>query len=83
MNIPVTNMPAATPLASAAPLRAVKLGALDAVVDKRPDGTLYIRSRQALDDYHDTIGQPLEHWARVAPDRVYLAQRDAEGTGAS
>ena len=62
-----------------APLRAVKLGALGAVVDRKPDGTLYIRSRQALEDYHDTIGQPLEHWAGVAPDRVYLAQRDADG----
>ncbi len=70
------------PLASAkpnTPLRAVNLGALDAVVDRRPDGTMYIRSRQALEDYHDTIGQPLEHWAKVAPDRVYLAQRDADG----
>lgn len=62
-----------------APLRAVNLGALDALVDRRPDGTLYIRSRQALGDYHDTIGQLLEHWAKVAPDRVYLAQRDADG----
>jgi len=70
------------PLASAksyAPLRAVKLGALDSVIDRRADGTMYIRSRQALEDYHDTIAQPLEHWARVAPDRVYLAQRDADG----
>jgi len=70
------------PLASAkpfAPLRAVNLGALDAIVDRRPDGTMYIRSRQTLEDYHDTIAQPLEHWAKVAPDRVYLAQRDADG----
>jgi len=74
-------MPAPNPMvrSPSAPLRAVKLGALDAVVDRKPDGTLYIRSRQALEDYHDTIGQPLEHWARVAPDRVYLAQRDADG----
>jgi len=64
---------------AAAPLRSVRLGALDAVVDRRGDGTIYIRSRQALDDYHDSIAEPLEHWARVAPDRVYLAQRDADG----
>ncbi len=64
---------------ASAPLRSVRLGALDAIVDRRPDGTLYIRSRQPLEDYHDTIAEPLEHWARVAPDRVYLAQRDANG----
>ena len=64
---------------ASAPLRSVRLGALDAVVDRRPDGTLYIRSRQTLENYHDTIAEPLEHWARVAPDRVYLAQRDANG----
>ncbi|RDV03871.1 feruloyl-CoA synthase [Undibacter mobilis] len=60
-------------------MRAVQLGALDAVVDRRPDGTIYLRSRQALENFHDTIGQSLEHWARVAPDRVYLAQRGTDG----
>ncbi len=68
-----------TPAPSTAPLRSVKLGALDAVVDRRPDGTIYLRSAQPLDDYHDSIAEPLEHWARVAPDRVYLAQRDQDG----
>ncbi|MBS0532513.1 MAG: feruloyl-CoA synthase [Proteobacteria bacterium] len=62
-----------------APLRSVRLGALDAVLDQRPDGTIYLRSAQPLEPYHDSIAEPLEHWARVAPDRVYLAQRDADG----
>ena len=68
------------PLASPdAPLRSVKLGALEAVVDRRPDGTIYLRSAQPLGAYHDSIAEPLEHWARGAPDRVYLAQRDQDG----
>ena len=64
---------------STAPLRSVRLGALDAVIDRRPDGTIYLRSAQPLGDYHDSIAEPLEYWARVAPDRVYLAQRDQDG----
>ncbi|MFA6264446.1 MAG: feruloyl-CoA synthase [Pseudolabrys sp.] len=74
-------MPAPNNLAasSSAPLRSVRLGALDAVVDRRPDGTIYIRTAQPLDDYHNTIAEPLEHWAKAAPDRVFLAQRDADG----
>lgn len=61
-----------------APLRAVRLGAPDAVVERRPDGTLYIRTGQPLAGYHDKLSQPLEIWAKAAPDRVFLAQRDSE-----
>jgi len=62
-----------------APLRAVRLGAPDAVVERRPDGTLYIRTGQPLAGYHDKLSQPLEFWAKATPDRVFLAQRDSEG----
>ena len=61
-----------------APLRAVRLGALDAQLDRRADGTIYIRTSQALGRYHDRLSQPLDYWARTAPDRVFLAQRDAQ-----
>jgi feruloyl-CoA synthase len=74
-------MPAQNHLARpvTAPLRNVRLGTIDAVVDKRPDGTIYIRSPRELGAYHEAIGAPLEHWAKTAPDRIYLAQRDADG----
>jgi feruloyl-CoA synthase len=62
-----------------APLRAVRLGAPDAVVESRADGTLYIRASQPLSGYHDKLSQPLEYWAKAAPDRIFLAQRDSEG----
>ena len=32
-----------------------------------------------LPPYHATLTEPLEHWAKAAPDRIFLAQRDAEG----
>jgi feruloyl-CoA synthase len=63
---------------SAAPLRAVRLGALDAVLDRRPDGHLHITAAQPLGSYYATLSQPLELWAKTAPDRVFLAQRDAQ-----
>lgn len=64
---------------ASAPLRAVRLGTPDAVIERRPDGTLLIRASQPLAAYHDKIGQPLAHWAKAAPDRVFLAQRDGDG----
>ena len=63
---------------AAAPLRHVRLGALDAVLDRRADGSIIVRSSQDLGRYHATLSEPLGHWAKAAPDRVFLAQRDAQ-----
>ena len=65
--------------ASAAPLRPVRLGAPDAVLDRRADGTIHIRAGQSLGAYHGTLSEPLDHWAKSVPDRLFLAQRDADG----
>ena len=62
-----------------APLRAVKLGAADVRIERRSDGAILMRSPHPLDDYPDNITARLAHWAKVAPDRVFLAQRDAAG----
>ena len=56
----------------------MRLGALDAVVERRANGELLIRTSQPIGGYHATISEPLQHWAKVAPDRVFLAQRDAQ-----
>jgi feruloyl-CoA synthase len=72
--MPVSNRIAT----AAAPLRAVKLGALDAVVERRANGEFLIRTSQPLGGYHGNLNEPLEHWAMAAPDRVFLAQRDAQ-----
>ncbi len=65
--------------AIAAPLRPVRLGVLDAVLERRANGDIHIRTAQALGDYHGKLSEPLEHWAKAAPDRVFLGQRDTEG----
>ena len=65
---------------TAAPLRTVRLGSFDSVLDRRADGTITMTASQPLPPYHSKIGEPLEHWARAAPDRILLAQRDAQDT---
>ena len=57
----------------------MRLGALDAVLERRDDGVILIRAKQPLGPYHRKLSEPLEHWARAAPGRTFLAQRDAQG----
>jgi feruloyl-CoA synthase len=64
---------------AAAPLRPVRLGAARVELDRRPDGSIILRSPLRLEPHPDKITQRLEHWAKAAPDRIFLAQRTADG----
>lgn len=48
-------------------------------VEKRPDGSLVVRSPQRLGAYARAVGEWLEYWARAAPERVFLAERAGDG----
>jgi feruloyl-CoA synthase len=74
-------MPSADRLAgqASAPLRPVRLGTFNAVLEHGPDGVIHVRTSQTLPPYYDKLSEPLEHWAKVAPDRVFLGQREAAG----
>src|SRR5262245_43125884 len=65
--------------APAAPFRPVRLGPRDVLVDRRSDGTMLLRSPHALPPYPTKLTERLQHWAATAPERIYLAQRDAAG----
>ena len=65
--------------APASPMRPVRLGPRDVVVDHRPDGTIHLRSPHPLPPYPAKLTERLAHWAAVAPTRTFLAQRDAAG----
>src|SRR5260221_3710768 len=41
--------------------------------------TVYMQSRRRLGAYPNRITERLEYWADRAPDRIFLAQRDATG----
>jgi feruloyl-CoA synthase len=47
--------------------------------ERRPDGSLLLRSPEALGSYARCIGEWVEHWARDTPDAPALAERDAAG----
>src|SRR5260221_8047226 len=51
----------------------------DIAIERCDDGSCVLRSRQALLPYPRVLGESLAHWARVAPDRVFLAERDGDG----
>ncbi len=61
------------------PLRAVRLGAPEVIVERRPDGAILMRSPRALTPYPNKQTERLAHWAAAEPERVFLAQRDAAG----
>src|SRR5579862_1799274 len=61
------------------PLRPVRLGPPDVMVERRSDGAIMLRSPHALRPYAKNLTERLVHWAKAAPERVFLAQRDAAG----
>ena len=63
----------------AAPVRPVPLGPADVRTERRADGTLLLRSPHALGAYPAKLTERLVHWAREAPDRAFIAQREAGG----
>ena len=61
------------------PLREISFGMPSVTIDRRDDGTIYVVPQQPLADYPVRITDRLYHWAEKAPDRVLVAERDAEG----
>src|SRR5580765_2077812 len=51
----------------------------DVLVRRGASGITYLTAAQPLGSYPDRITERLEHWARTAPDRTFLAQRGAGG----
>src|SRR5688500_12750792 len=61
------------------PLRKVALGPRDVLVERRTGDIVHLRSPHALPAYPAQITERLEHWSRVAPERVLFAQRQGDG----
>src|SRR5579863_1943416 len=62
-----------------APVRQVRFPPSDVECSTRPDGSLVVRPMHPLGPYPDKLTERLDHWARLAPDRVFLAERDRNG----
>ena len=61
------------------PLRPVHLGRPEVLIERGADGAILMRSPRPLGSYPDNLTERLSHWADVAPERVFLAQRDRAG----
>ncbi|MCP1574537.1 hypothetical protein J2S30_002916 [Herbaspirillum rubrisubalbicans] len=53
------------------------IGGVDVVPGR--DGISLVKTRQPLDAYPARLTDKLIHWAKVDPDRTYMARRDKEG----
>ena len=62
-----------------APLRPISFGDPAVTIERRDDGTIYLRPKKPLGDYPVRLTDRLHHWARAEPDRVFMAERDAGG----
>ncbi|MFT0878171.1 feruloyl-CoA synthase [Rhodopseudomonas sp. G2_2311] len=64
---------------AAHPLRDISFGEIGIATERKPDGTIYVRSTTTLTDYPVRITDRLHHFAEIAPDRVFMAERNGEG----
>jgi feruloyl-CoA synthase len=60
-------------------LRAISFSDPAVSIDRKADGTIYLRPLRDLPDYPVRITDRLHHWADVAPDRVFMAERGVDG----
>jgi feruloyl-CoA synthase len=61
--------------ASVHPLRAISFNDPAVNVERRDDGTIYLRPKQPLGDFPQRITDRLHHFAKATPDRVFMAER--------
>jgi len=60
-------------------MRPVNVARADTAVRRDAGGAFYLRSRHELAPYPERLTERLTYWAELAPDRAFLAQRDASG----
>jgi feruloyl-CoA synthase len=54
-------------------------GPSDVTIERRPNGVVLARSPHPLGSYPRAATDWLDHWASVAPERVFLAEREGGG----
>jgi len=61
------------------PIREIRLASTDVVMERKPDGTIYVRSKLELGPYPRRMTDRLDYWAEHTRDRTFIAQRTKEG----
>jgi len=80
MNAPTTSTQggegkAPARAASVHPLRAISFNDPAVSIERRADGTLYLRPNKPLAGYPRRVTDRLYHFAEATPDRVFMAER--------
>ena len=81
MNEQITPHGSAAAAQSATPhkIRDIRLAPTEVVLDRKADGTIYVRSKMQLGEYPQRMTDRLDHWAAQKPDETFIAQRTKEG----
>lgn len=66
-------------MANAAGYRPARMGQAEVTVEKGESGVFYVRSTQDLAPAPRCLIDRLEHWARVTPETLFLADRGDDG----
>jgi feruloyl-CoA synthase len=74
-----SNDRAGAELSRGAPLRPIAFRPPRVAIERRGDGVIYLRPTMALGDYAPRLTDRLEYFAREAPERVFMAERQGEG----
>lgn len=62
-----------------ASIRKVALGSADIAWEKRGDGSILVWQKDPLPPYPDRLSDRIYHWAQKTPERVWMAERGADG----
>ena len=57
--------------ASNAPLRPISFGDPAVNIERRDDGTIYLRPKMPLREYPHRLTDRLQHWAKAEPGQIY------------
>ncbi len=58
------------------PLRAISFGDPEVSVERKADGTIYLRPKKALGEYPARLTDRLHHWAKATPGCIFMAERE-------
>ena len=75
MSVPAGTSDAPDRAGNSHPLRAISFGNPAVSVDRRDDGTIYLRPKIPLGEYPKRLTDRLHHWARTEPNRIFMAER--------
>src|ERR1700736_6185222 len=64
---------------SNAPLRPISFSDPAVAIERRDDGTIYLRPKRPLGEYPKRLTDRLHHWASAEPNRVFMAEREPSG----